>query len=172
MKKLYLAMSLLVLSACAGYQPLYGELGDEMNGIGLKKVSMYKVEKNIGSRRLAQILDQKLSRIFTNTDNNLYDLEVVLKPSTFSIAKRSDDTDQRKSVSVTAEIKLFDKQTNEKVFSTSASRSSTYTTQQEPFATEAARQKALESTVSALSNDIIQRAALWFRGYSEDENSI
>jgi hypothetical protein len=171
-KKLYLAALLLALTACSGYQPLYGELGNEMNEIGLKNVKMKHVEKNIGSRRLAQILNEKLSRIFTNTTDNDYDLVIELKPSESAIATRSDDTDKRKGTSVTANMKLFDTKTGKMVFETSISRSSTYTTQAEPFATEAARTKALESIVSALSNDIIQRAALWFRGYTDNEDNI
>ena len=68
-------------------------------------------------------------------------------------------------------IKLKDIETNKVVFNTSISRSSSYTTQDEPFATEAARTKALESITSSLSGDIIQRAALWFRGYTNNEDN-
>lgn len=172
MKKVYLSMLLLALSACSGYQPLYGELGNEMNEIGLKDVKMQSTERNLGARRLAQLLNEKLARIFTNTNDNDYELVVVLSISESAIATRSDDTDKRKSVHVKATMSLFDKQTNEKLFNADVSRSSSYTTQTEPFATEAARQKALESVVSALSNDITQRAALWFRGYTGDEDNI
>ncbi|HAG52926.1 MAG TPA: hypothetical protein DCL21_03975, partial [Alphaproteobacteria bacterium] len=151
--------------------PLYGELGEQMSEIGLKEVKMKAVEKNIGERRLAQIMHQKLARVFTNNVNNDYDLYIELKPTESAIATRSDDTDQRKSISVSGNIILKDKITGEKVFDRSISRSSTYTVQDEPFATEAARTKALESIISALSGEIIQRAALWFRGYVDNENS-
>lgn len=171
MKKLYILIALM-LSACAGYQPLYGELGTEMNKISLHSVQMNVVEKNIGSRRLAQLLDQKLSRIFTNNVNNQYDLYVVLDPTEYAIATRSDDTDKRKSISIKATIKLIDVNTKKQVFKTSISRSSSYTTQDDPFSTESARTKALESITSTLSNEIIQITALWFRGYTQDENNI
>lgn len=171
MNKLYLVLSTIVLSACAGYTPLYGELGEDMSEIGLKEVKMKTVEQNIGERRLAQLMHQKLARVFTNNVNNDYDLYVTLKPSESAIATRSDDTDARKSVSVNAKIILKDKLTGKEAFSTSVSRNSTYTVQDEPFATDAARTKALESIISALTGDVIQRAALWFRGYVEDEDS-
>lgn len=169
-KKLYLAFIMLAISACSGYQPLYGELGEEMHEIGLKDVKMDSVDLNVGQRRLAQQLSQKLGRIFTNTENNAYDLYVVLSPNEYAIATRSDYTDKRKSVSVSATMKLVDTQTGKVAFTTALSRNSSYTTQDEPFATESARTKALESVVSSLSGDIIQRAALWFRGYTENEN--
>jgi LPS-assembly lipoprotein len=170
-KKIYLVLSTIILTACSGYTPLYGELGEEMNAIGLETVKMQKAEKNVGQRRLAQQMSYKLGRIFPNQFDNQYNLNVVLKKSESAIATRSDDTDKRKSITVNAVMILTDKYTNEKVFSTEISRSSTYTTQEQPFATDAAKTKALESIVSTLSGEIVQRAALWFRGYSDDENS-
>jgi hypothetical protein len=142
-----------------------------MDEIGLKNVQMAEVRKDVGQRRLAQLMDQKLGRIFTNTVDNDYDLYVVLTIKEEAISTRFDDTDQRKSVAVIATVTLKEKETNKVKFTTNLSRSSSYTTQEEPFATQAARTKALESVVSALSNDIVQRSALWFRGYESNENN-
>ena len=133
MKKIYLVLSTIILTACSGYTPLYGELGEEMNAIGLETVKMQKAEKNVGERRLAQQMSHKLGRIFPNQFDNQYNLDVVLKKSESAIATRSDDTDKRKSITVYATMTLTDKYTNEKVFSTDISRSSTYTTQETAF---------------------------------------
>lgn len=170
MKKVYLSLLSVLLVSCAGYQPLYGELGQQMDEIGLADVKMEKVRKDVGERRLAQQLSQKLGRIFTNTVDNDYDLYVTLSIEEEAISTRFDDTDQRKSVSIIAFMQLKEKSTDKVKFSTYLTRYSSYTTQEEPFATQAARTKALESVVSALSGDIIQRSALWFRGYEANEN--
>jgi hypothetical protein len=169
-KKVYLSLLSILLTSCAGYQPLYGELGQQMDEIGLAQVQMANVKKDVGERRLAQQLSQKLGRIFTNTVDNDYDLYVILTIEEEAISTRFDDTDQRKSVAIIANMQLKEKDTNKVKFETSLSRSSSYTTQEEPFATQAARTKALESVVSALSGDIVQRSALWFRGYEANEN--
>lgn len=159
----YLLAIVLLLSSCSSYQPLYGELGGKTREIDLKDVYMKETQTEVGERRLAQQLYYRLSRIFVDSAESNYDLYVELAPSESAIATRSDDTDKRKSISVTATMILKDKQ-DKQVFKTSFSRSSTYTTQDEPFATQAAREKALQSIVSSLSGDIMQRAALWFRG--------
>ena len=168
---LNLVLTAIVLSSCAGYTPLYGKLGEEMNKIGLKEVKMTNIEKNIGERRIAQILHQKLSRIFSNQFDNDYNLYVELIPSESSIAARSDAIDTRKGIAIKAKILLKDIETGNLVFSVNVNRNSSYTVQEEPFATEAARKKALESIVSALSGDITQRTALWLKGYAKNEDN-
>lgn len=171
MKKIYLALVSAIIVSCSGYQPLYGELGDKMLEIDLVEVKMKDTAKDLGERRLGQKLSQKLGRIFTNDVDNDYDLYVELNREETAIATKSDDTDKRKSISVEALMTLKEKLTGKVKFETTLSRYSSYTVQDEPFATEAARTKALESIVSSLSNDIIQRAALWFRGYEGNEDN-
>lgn len=169
--KLFLLLSTITLAACSGYTPLYGELGTEMDEIGIKSVKMKDLEKNVGERRYAQNLFHKLNRVFRDDADNKYDLYVILDKNEEAIATRSDDTDKRKSVTVIANMELRDIVTGQVVYGTSISRSSSYTTQQEPFATDAARTKAIESIISTLYSEIIQRAALWFRGYTVNEDS-
>lgn len=171
MKKLSLLLSVLFLAGCAGYTPLYGELGEKVDEIGLKEVKVESAGGSYGQRRIAQLLDQKLSRVFSNNYDNNYELYIVLTPAEESIAKRSDDTDQRKSVNITANVTLKEIATGQDVFNVVLGRSSSYTVQEQPFATEAAKTKALESIISTLSGDIIQRTALWFRGYADDETN-
>ncbi|MCP4354498.1 MAG: hypothetical protein GY793_02465 [Proteobacteria bacterium] len=171
MKKILALLSLVIVSSCAGYTPLYGKLGEEMNKVGLKEVKMREIKRDIGERRIAQILHQKLSRIFSNQFDNDYDLYVELTPTESSIAARSDAIDTRKGISVRAKMLLKNIETGKIVFNVDVYRDSSYTVQDEPFATEAARNKALESIVSALSGDITQRTALWLKGYAKNEDS-
>lgn len=149
----------LFLTAC-GYQPLYSVVQEDMSKVGVGIVRMGKVTHKAGERRASQVVYKELAQSL-NGDGS-YKVNVDITESVSTLAVRRDATDQRLELNLRGDIKVKDTADNI-IFKTDLTSSVAYNVEDEPFATDAGKERAKTAAAIALSDEILRVVILYFR---------
>ncbi|MBI1363800.1 MAG: hypothetical protein GC134_07420 [Proteobacteria bacterium] len=159
MRKALLALcATLLLTACAGYSPLYKSLeGDGLADVYVRHIAMQQVKRAAGERRVAQLMTQRLMRRFSGGPEAPYALEISVEEVLSTIAVRRDATDQRYNLQLNGRVYLF--KDGEKVLDEILSTSAAYNVEDSPYSTESGRDRARQSASNTLSDEVLLRVS-------------
>lgn len=165
MKKLITSLAIL-LTGCSGYTALYQDAGETIDQVVVGQVSMREIERNVGQRRVAQLVSQNLRKMFMASDGK-YDLKIIIEESTSSLAVQRDATDLRLQLSLQAETFLVD-QNGKEIYKDFISSSASYNVEDSPFGTDAGRDFARSAAAQKLSDEITYKIAIFLRQHAEE----
>ncbi len=151
-----------LLGACAGYTPLYLETARQDAAVEVGEVRMDEAEINVGERRPAQLVYRRMKQAFPGRETAPpHVLDITIREDISTLAVRRDASDQRLQLNLTADVTLSDTE-GKQVFQAAITRSAAYNVESSPFGTDSGKDRARNSAADALSDEIIQRIALYF----------
>lgn len=150
---------ILLLSACSGYTPLYQITQNATQSVSVGPIKMRDIEINVGQRRVAQIVRQKLLQSFPHSDGE-YSIHLTVEEETSSLAVRRDATESRLRLSLAAFLTLQNTK-GDVVFKRDFTVSSAYNVEDSPFGTDAGRDHARLSASAMLVDEVIDIVNLY-----------
>lgn len=157
--KIWAILSVLLLVGC-GYRPLYGNVNETLNNVHVASVEVFEFEREAGSRRIAQYLQQELSRRFTGTAGARYHLSLRVKETLSDVAVRRDATVQRQSLALEATAVLRDMDTGTVLMQRRFSETSAFNADLTPLGTDAGRDQARRSAAGDIEMELLSRIGL------------
>lgn len=154
---LLLGVIAVVMTGCFGYAPLYSLQGEQLNQVQVGEVTMREITRNVGSRRVAQLVAQQLEQTFSGAGD--YVLTVSIEETTRALAVRRDAVEQRLELNLSSVITL-EKEGNS-VLRTSAGAASSYNVEDSPFGTDAGRDRARQAAAERLSEEIVEKITVF-----------
>lgn len=161
MKKLLL-VSALVLSAC-GYTAVYEKTASHMQQVYIGNVQVAMNERLPGERRVAQLVNRRLSQVFTGVEGDAYTLNLHMEETRRTLAVLRDATEDRFEVILTGRIELLNAE-GQVIFSKDLVASAPYNVESSPYSTEAGKDRARQSAAESLSRDAIQSISFFLHG--------
>jgi hypothetical protein len=156
---------LLALAACSGYSPLYDMQARGEAAVIIGQVAMQNVERNVGERRAAQWVAQRLRRSFPAQQGE-YRVDVELKEKIVTLAVRRDATVERFRLDLTAYMKIYDQnEGDQEIFYTTLASSSAYNVESTPYSTDVGKVFARQSAAKSLSDEITRQVWLVLRDH-------
>lgn len=165
MKKTTALLAAALLSACAGYSPLYTPVNGEnlAQKVQVGDVFMTRLaEKNVGERRVAQVVHQHLRHDFGQTGGELDTLTVGIREDSSPLALRRTALVEREQLTVTGNITILSP-AGDKIFNTEVAASTAYNVQTTPYGTESGKTYARLTAARNLAEEITRRVALFYR---------
>lgn len=167
-------LPLLVLSACAGYTPLYAPASGSGNlaaQIEVGPVQMeYIAEENVGERRVAQTVSQRLRQDFPSAGADMDVLKVSIREETSALALRRTKLVEREQVSLIGRITLTSPD-GKQLFTTDVASSTAYNVETTPFSTESGKSFARLTAADNLAEEVVRRLALYYRQNPPSQNA-
>lgn len=157
--KIWAILSVLLLVGC-GYRPLYGNVSETLNNVHVASVEVHDFEREAGSRRIAQYLQQELGRRFTGSAAARYHLSLRVKEILNDVAVRRDATVQRQSLVLEVTAVLRDMDTDTVLLQRRLSESSAFNADLTPLGTDAGRDQARRSAAGDIEMELLNRVGL------------
>ena len=157
----FVAVGILFLTAACGFQPLYGERGDQAGA----RDELTQVEIAVIAGRLGQqVHNYLLDRIspLGQPASPLYVLDVDLRLSKQALGVQRDATAARAKFVLAASYRLARKQGGSLLFQGSAQTANSFTIVQSDFANLSAEKDAIDRAAREVSDTIRARLALYF----------
>ena len=162
MKKVLLASVLsFSLAGCLGYEPLYDQTQKVMGDVHVAAVKVDEVGYTPTERRSAQMLNQKLSRVFSGQAHASHHIHVTIDEEEETLAVARDASDERVELNLVAQVKLLDSNDN-LVYQTRIQSEAPYNLEDSPYATESGKERARLNAVNVLSDEIVHRLSFFF----------
>lgn len=161
MKKLIIA-SALFLSAC-GYTAVYEKTASQIQNVHVGSVKVAANERLPGERRVAQLVNRRLSQVFTGVEGDAYTLNIHMEEDRRTLAVLRDATEDRFEVIINAEVELLNAE-GDVVFARDLVSSAPYNVETSPYSTEAGKDRARQSAAESLSTDAIQSISFFLHG--------
>jgi hypothetical protein len=159
----------LALAACSGYSPLYDVPAGGDIGAVVGQVEMQSAERNVGERRAAQWVAQRLRRSFPQQQGQ-YRIDVMLKEKIVTLAVRRDATVERFRLDLTAYLRIYDQQNgDQEILYTTLSSSSAYNVESTPYSTDVGQVFARQSSAKSLADEITHQVWLVLREHRGEE---
>ena len=165
MKKTTALLAAALLSACAGYTPLYTPVNGEHLAQKVQVGDVYMTllaEKNVGERRVAQVVGQELRQDFGNSGADMDTLRVGIREDSSRRALRRTALVEREQLTLTGQVDIYDAQ-GKHIFQTSVGTSTAYNVQNTPYGTESGKTYARLTAARNLADEIARRVALFYR---------
>lgn len=160
---LFLCSSVPLFLAACGYTPLYaphGEATPPPVTVGSVDVSSPRIQ--VGERRTAQLISQRLRQAYPH-DNPTYDtLAVVVREETSELAVQRNATVQRASLALIGTVKLTGPQGKLKL-QTDVTTSAPYNVQATPYGTESGKTYARQTAAANMADEIQRLLAIYYR---------
>lgn len=153
------------LLASCGYSPLYmpaGSADAAINRVQIGEVRMSRVEYNVGERRVAQTVSQKLQLSFPNEGATLDTVTVDILEGTNTLAVEQTATVSRAQIDLRGTVIVTSPQ-GKKVLKAEIVTSSSYNVESSPYGTEAGKTSARLTAARSLADEIARRLALFYR---------
>lgn len=150
----WILSAVLVLSAC-GYSPVYEKTAKTFTQVSVGSVQVAQDQKLPGERRVAQLVERRLTQIFTASEASAYTLNVFLDEDRRTLAVLRDATEDRFEVTLRARIHLQNN-AGEKVFVKDIVSSAPYNVESSPYGTEAGKDRARQSAAESISAEVIK----------------
>jgi hypothetical protein len=160
-----LALTAALLAACAGYSPLYTPINGEnlAQKVQVGDVFMTRLaEKNVGERRVAQVINQHLRQDFAQTGAEMDTLTVGIREDSSPLALRRTALVEREQLTLTGNITITNP-AGDKLFNTEVGASTAYNVQTTPYGTESGKTYARLTAARNLAEEITRRVALFYR---------
>lgn len=153
--KILILITTLMLSAC-GYSPIYESTAQYVSQVAIEKVVVAQDKKLPGERRVAQLVNRRLSQVFTGgLEGGAYRLNLYLDEDRRTLAILRDATEDRFEVRVTARIELLDID-GKMIYTKDLTSSAPYNVESSPYSTDAGKDRARKSAAESLSAEVIQ----------------
>ncbi|MEM7171734.1 MAG: LPS assembly lipoprotein LptE [Pseudomonadota bacterium] len=154
---------LLFVSAC-GFRPLYGEKqtqpGQATINESLSAIVVYPISDRTG-QQMHNLLRDRLNPL-GQPDQPVYGLRVSLKEKLKSLGIRRDATATRANLTMTAKYSLVDLRTKKVLFKDQSFSTNSYDILDDQFATYVSENSARERALTALSDQMKTRLAVYF----------
>lgn len=154
----------LLFSAC-GYTPLYapGEGAATASARAqIGDVSMAHVEYNVGERRVAQTVSQRLQLAFPNQGADMDTVTVRITEETSTLAVEQTATIQRAQINLKGEAEIHSAE-GKTLLKATVNTSAAYNVESTPYGTEAGKTSARLTAARNLADEITRRLALFYR---------
>lgn len=168
-KSIIVSLSAMILSGCFGYEPLYSQGGHVVADVRVGDIVMDEIDRGFGERRSAQLVAQRLNRIFVAGEGAPYTLNMSLREEKTTLALERDATEQRLQFDLIADMKLKDAENNV-VFQTSMETSAPYNVEDTPFGTDSGRERARSSAVKVIADEAVHRVSFYFYNLHKKED--
>jgi len=162
MIKKILLVSALVLSAC-GYTAVYEKTAHQMQQVYIGKVQVAMNDRLPGERRVAQLVNRRLSQVFTGVEGDPYTLNLSMEEGRRTLAVLRDSTEDRFEVALSGRVDLVDSK-GVTVFTKNVVSSAPYNVESSPYSTEAGKDRARQSAAESLTTDVIQSISFFLHG--------
>lgn len=160
-----LVVGLLLLTAGCGFRPLYGE---DAGGTAVQGLNETRVER-IPDRE-GQLLRTRLELLFgSGKAPARYALNVDLSTNVRDVAIRRDETATRRNIIARADYALVRIEDGSVLEQGTARSTNSYNIAESDFATEVAREDAIERSIEQLALSIQTQLAIFFREDSPTE---
>jgi len=158
---LALASGLLVVAAC-GFTPLYGPQADGAPGPALgAAIDVAPIPERLGQQVRNALLDRLAP--LAGDGAPAFRLEVSLAEDSQGGGYRPDKAITRRTLRLTAQVRLTDLATDKPILEESARASVSYNVVQSDFANLNAARSARERAAEMLADRIVERLALFLR---------
>lgn len=154
----------LLLSAC-GYTPLYAPSEGAATAAShaqIGDVSMAHVEYNVGERRVAQTVSQRLQLAFPNQSADMDTVIVRITEDTSTLAVQQTATVQRAQINLKGEVEIQAPE-GQTLLKATVRTSASYNVESTPYGTEAGKTSARLTAARNLADEITRRLALFYR---------
>ncbi len=160
-----LLLPAVLLAGCAGYRSVNQTTGDvDISMLRVDKVEVVNVQRQAGERRVAQNMQQELSRRFTGGINAPLGVVVHLTEYERAISARRDATIRRFMLTLDANVDVSD--VNGNVLAVINTRTeSTYDVEDSPFASTANKKQAERTASEVMIRDIHRQLNLFLHDY-------
>ncbi len=163
MKYIFPAALLMVLGACAGFEPLYGENTSVRRGFD--RLSLSPIEGRSGFLFAQALMDR--GGVNTGTSGE-YVLETTLRKNQTNVGVRVDDVSTRARLIMSATYSLRDR--NGKIaYQGSSEGISAFDVPDEPYGALIAEQDAEESAALILAEKVLNDLAVFFASAPENK---
>lgn len=152
------------LGGCFGYTPLYAPVRHDIASVQVAKVTMVESGRNMGERRVAQLVRNHLLQVFYGEEAT-YKLSVAITESQNTLAVRRDASDLRREVELSAKVVLSEG--TEDIFKVTLTSNVAYNVENSPFGTDSGREQAREAASQELSNSITRRVSMFLRNHTQ-----
>lgn len=152
------------LSGC-GYTPLYTpNTGDSPAAAHLRvgEISMVKAAHNVGERRVAQTVAQRLQLDYPAAGLDKDVLTVAIEENTSTLATQRTAALQRAQINLTGHMEIINPK-GQTIMRTSLSTYSAYNVENSPYSTESGKSYARLTAARNLADDISTRVALFYK---------
>lgn len=153
------------LTAACGYSPMYAPGQGAAMAAGRVQVGTVEISDpgiNVGERRVASKVSQRLRLDFPNTRPQSDVLNVTIVEDTNALAVQRNSAIARAQITLTAHIRLISAEGNE-LLKTSLSTNTTYNVEDSPFSTESGKSFAQVVAAGNLAEEISRRVVLYYR---------
>lgn len=151
-KKLSLVL-IVLLSACS-YSPVYKHTKESVAQVEVGIIKMLSVKRLAGERRVAQLVNKRLSQVFVAGESSKYTLSADIEESETTLAILRDATEDRLELSLEAVLVLKNEE-GEEIFNKDLSSTAPYNVETSPYGTEAGKDRARKSAAISLAEEII-----------------
>lgn len=165
MKKTTALLAAALLSACAGYTPLYTPINGEnlAQKVQVGDVFMTRLaEKNVGERRVAQVVGQQLRQDFASAGADMDTLSVGIREDASPLALRRTALVEREQLTLTGQIHIVGPG-GDRLFETEVASTTAYNVETTPYGTESGKTYARLTAARNLAEEITRRVALFYR---------
>ncbi|MFZ2587304.1 MAG: LPS assembly lipoprotein LptE [Alphaproteobacteria bacterium] len=154
----------LFLSSC-GYTPLYQPINGQTlaSHIQVATVEMERFEEqNVGERRTAQLMSQRLRQDLPTQAATLDTLTVAIREDASALALRRTALVEREQLTLTARVNLQSPE-GKPLFKTEVASTTAYNVETTPYATESGKVFARQTAARNLAEEILRRLNLFYR---------
>lgn len=165
MKHPALLLPLAALLASCGYSPLYAPVDGTTiaSRVQVGTIEMGNLpERNVGQRRTAQVLDQRLRQSFPNTAMEMDTVNIVIREESSALALKRTSIVEREQLDVVATVTL-ENPSGDKLFKTDVVTTTAYNVETTPYATESGKTYARLTAARNLAEEIARRLNLFYR---------
>lgn len=152
----------LCLAGC-GFTPVYGTMGGDGGDVPaqLAQVGVATIPERSG-QVLRTMLQQRLAAA-ERPNSFPYALRINLDERLINLGLQPDAVTTRTQVRVIARYRLVDRKTGQPVFDARARTTTSFNILESEYATDVSAQSARERALRAISEEIVQQLALYFR---------
>lgn len=162
--KFSLLAPVLLLAAC-GYTPLYAPnmgAAQAAQKAQVGEVTMAKTAKNVGERRVAQLVSQRLQLAFPHQSADADTITVDILEDTSTLALSTTAATRRAQINLEGTVIITTPQ-GKQILNTKLTTTAPYNVENTPYATESGKTYARLNAARTLADEITRRLALFYR---------
>ena len=154
----------LLLTAC-GYTPLYAPSYGTATAVQhaqIGEVTMAKTAKNVGERRVAQLVSQRLQLAFPYQSAQADTISVEILEDTSTLALSTTAATRRAQINLEGTVTITNP-AGKQILNTKLTTAAPYNVENTPYATESGKTYARLNAARTLADEITRRLALFYR---------
>lgn len=157
-------LSAMLLAGC-GYSPLYAPqagAAQAASRVSVGTVQMVNPEKNVGQRRVAQVVSQRLQLQFPGQPGNADVLEMNIRESATTLSIETTAAIKRAQITLEGNVVIMAADGTQRL-NTSVSANAAYNVENTPYSTESGKTYARLTAARNLADEAARRVYLFYR---------